>query len=463
MNENPFKEKLYHHTLPVSDDLWGRIESQLPTDRKRYPLFYFALAFLVLAAGLVIFAFALRQTQEDPRSVPQDQLPPPVTPLSELPVSYEKTNVVASLESQSLSNIKEEQDLISSDIEQVYSKSKTDNRDFNKLINTGSEKITASLNTRTGSIKSSSPAESESNINRHDARFNSPMHSAALNLESLDYLSFTSIDKLAYEERHLAEDMSAIRPDPSCYKFTAEDGKSNISVDIFSAPGFGPRSFVSTSVEDDLYIHARRETENQEYAWSAGGRVNLNLSREFAIRAGIMYEQIGDLFDYTDTLATQRSTRIDSFFAADGTFLYAETNTVLIFGTLIKKIHNRYHHLDIPLLASYELCLGRSIVMLNAGPVLNITTSSRGQILNPGFTPQHITEGESSRLDAYKNNLGVSVYVGAGALIPFNKYFSGLIEPRFLYRIKPVTKTTYPLKEHRHFAGLNLGIRYHFD
>jgi hypothetical protein len=178
---------------------------------------------------------------------------------------------------------------------------------------------------------------------------------------------------------------------------------------------------------------------------------------------GVLYEQTGDIFDYIDTLATQRSTRIDSFFAADGTFLYAETNSVLIFGTLIKKIHNRYHHLDIPLLASYELPMGRATLMVNAGPVINLMTSVRGQILDAGLVPQHITQGEANQLHAYKTNVGLSVYLGAGALFPITKNISGLVEPRFLYRIRPVTLDTYQLKEHSHFAGLNLGIRYHLN
>lgn len=458
MNENPFKEKLYHHTLPVSDELWGRIESQLPSERKRYPLFYFTLAFLVLAAGLIVFALALRQSQDKTGPAPQDKLPPEVTPLSELPVAYDELKVVSNIQTEPLANVNttEEKLFARNDDRAEINDKKHNNKNYtaDNISRSGSRPSSLKSNANTG--------QQNENLQR-DTRFHSLTSAIESDLGSFESIAVIGIDEISIEERAVAEEMSAIRPDPSCYKFTAEDGKSNISVDIFSAPGFGPRSFASTDIEDDLYINARKATENQEYAWSAGGRVNLNLSREFALRVGVMYEQIGDLFDYTDTLATQRSTRIDSFFAADGTFLYAETNTVLIFGTLIKKIHNRYHHLDIPLLASYELCLGRSIFMLNAGPVLNISTSSRGQILNPGFTPQHITEGESSRLDAYKNNLGLSVYVGAGALIPFNKYFSGLIEPRFLYRIKPVTKTSYPLKEHRHFAGLNLGIRYHFD
>ena len=40
--QNPFKEKLYQHTLPVSDELWGRIEAQLPAqvDKKRFPFLF---------------------------------------------------------------------------------------------------------------------------------------------------------------------------------------------------------------------------------------------------------------------------------------------------------------------------------------------------------------------------------------------------------------------------------------
>jgi hypothetical protein len=39
-------------------------------------------------------------------------------------------------------------------------------------------------------------------------------------------------------------------------------------------------------------------------------------------------------------------------------------------------------------------------------------------------------------------------------------HLAAMIEPRFLWRIKPVTIRSYPLEEHRHFAGLNMGIRY---
>lgn len=467
-NENPFKQKLYNHTLPVNDGLWDRIEAQLPADKKRFPFLMFAAASLLLVTGLLVFWLSLPSEQE--KRVPDEKLPAPTYPLSE-------TKVPVASYGTSTSSANETESSETNDANPLASNSPMENFE-DKLVSKNP-------------VLSKKNSESNSTANRKNFakesrnQFNSPIgqpddisneavssntflhpesfirHGATLSNE-IQFLDQKSIEQLASGDEPFTF-IPAIMPDPSCYKFTAEEGKSNLSVDLFVTPGFAPKTYENTSSESILYAEARKRTEKAQYAWSAGGRVNLNISKEFAVRLGIMYEQAGDIFDYTDTLATQRSTRIDSFFSADGTFLYAETNTVLIFGTLIKKIHNRYHHLDIPLLASYELCMGRAIIMLNAGPVINLTSSSRGQILNPSFIPQHITAGDQNRLDAYKNNVGLSVYLGAGALIPFNKYFSGLIEPRFLYRIKPVTQDYYPLKEHRHFAGINLGIRYQFD
>jgi hypothetical protein len=178
---------------------------------------------------------------------------------------------------------------------------------------------------------------------------------------------------------------------------------------------------------------------------------------------GILYEQTGDIFDYTDTLATQSSTRIDSFFAADGSFLYADTSRVLVFGTLIKKIHNTYRYLDIPLLVGYEVPLGRTMLMVNAGPVINLTSSQKGQILDPMLHPRSITPGTAGSIPVYKTNVGVSLYLSAGVLYPLTDRLSALVEPRFLYRLNTNTLDAYPLKEHRSFAGLQLGIRYHLN
>ena len=266
-----------------------------------------------------------------------------------------------------------------------------------------------------------------------------------------------SSDALAKSE------IASFHPDPNCYKFSGNTDKYALSADIFAGPGFSPRSFEDTAGESSIYADARNATEQNQYSWTAGGRVNLLFRNGLGVRLGLTYTQAGDIFDYTDTLATQSTTKVDSFFASDGTFLYADTSRVLIFGSLIKKIHNTYRYLDIPLLASFELPFDRSIFMINAGPVFNLTSSHEGQILDSSLHPASITPGEPGEIPVYKTNLGLSLYIGAGIVFPLTDHISGLVEPSFLYRMKPVTLDSYPLKEHRHHASLNLGIRYHFD
>src|SRR5690606_13342046 len=132
------------------------------------------------------------------------------------------------------------------------------------------------------------------------------------------------------------------KTDIHCYKFSKGTGNLVWSADLYGGYGFSPRTLTDTGAEASFYADARKATENPAYAWNLGGRINLHLRNGLTFRTGLDYSQVGDVFDYTDTLATQSTTRIDSFFAADGTFLYADTNRVLIFGTLIKKIHNTY-------------------------------------------------------------------------------------------------------------------------
>lgn len=252
------------------------------------------------------------------------------------------------------------------------------------------------------------------------------------------------------------------KTDIHCYKFSKNTGNLVWSADLYGGPGLSPRTLTDTGAESSVYTHARKATESSAYTWHAGGRVNLQLRNGLTFATGIEYTQAGDVFDYTDTLATQSTTRIDSFFAADGTFLYADTNRILVLGTLIKRVHNTYRYLDIPLLAGIEIPLKRSMLMVHAGPVFNIVSRQEGEILDPALHPRNIDSGRADRLPAYRSSLGLSLYIGGGILFPLTQNLSALVEPRLLYRINPVTLEGYPMTEKRHHAGLSLGLRYHF-
>ncbi len=474
-DQNYFKEKLFNHTAAVPDELWQKIETQLPANKKRFPIFWFTLAVGTMLTAAMIMWYPNRNVKTTPEKPTIEEKTDTGATAVSFP-SNQKTatgnEVLTSENSTSLNNsststatsahstassatntISENNSISSNRVPPSVYKSILDKRNKTTNKNTPPSRLS---NTHGGSVSGNEYAAVSSSLDVVNENY-----AAAIRSEVNIYeLQPTDIALIAYEDDLIS--ISGIRPDPSCYKFTGESTISPLSLDVFGGPGISPRSFQDAAGELAFYKEAREATEARQYAFSIGARVNYNLKQGYALRVGLLYQQNGDLFDYTDSLATQTTTRVDSFFAPDGTFLYADTSRVLILGTLIKKIHNRYTHIDVPLIFSYELPLGRSTIMLNVGPVINLTSSYKGQMLDPGLVPRHFTSGEQNAIKVYKNNLGLSLYLGAGLILPFNEHFSFLVEPRFLYRINPVTLDGYPLEEHRHYAGLNVGLRYHF-
>jgi hypothetical protein len=455
-NKNIFKEKLYNHTVPVRKDLWDAIEARLPAKKEDriFPLFWFTLFASTMLGGALMFGTSHKNQANI------------TLPANSNPVTIQNTTENVHADAASLTAEINTIELSTSSIPSSNKISGSTLITANEVNYTKNAKSKTSTNNKQSLSGSKHPTVIEnSSLETFDVlqatTINTKTTSRVRNQTTTSLLSpsnmAVSSDVLAQRE------LTSFHPDPNCYKFSGNADKYALSADIFAGPGFSPRSFEDTAGESSIYAEARKTTEHGQYAWVAGARVNMLFRNGFGARIGLTYSQIGDIFDYTDTLATQSTTRVDSFFASDGTFLYADTSRVLIFGSLIKKIHNTYRYLDIPILASFEIPYGRSIFMINAGPVFNLTSSHEGQILDSNLHPASITPGDPDEIPVYKTNLGMSLYMGAGVVFPLTDHISGLVEPNFLYRLKPVTLDSYPLKEHRHTASLNLGIRYHFD
>ncbi len=484
-NENIFREKLYHHTVPVREGLWDAIEAQLPAEKKRkaFPLFWFTLfGTTLLGAGVMIGIFN-NKVSEQPLPSRHQSTPALITSnTSDELTESESTPSSSAISSTSTSSTKTSTTTSSPSLgSSLTSEKTTPEFHTNKTFNTDtparnkSRKVTTPPTKGHSQVKNTyinlqnqTPSENtlpapvqNTEYSEGTAAGNTAIAEISL-LPNLQMGEISQVKESTLATETASSEISSVKPDPNCYKFSGPGSKFAITADFLGGPGYSPKSYTQNSSEYSIYADARGTTENNQYAWSAGARINLHHRSGFKGSLGFLYTQAGDVFDYTDSLATQSTTRIDSFFAADGTFLYEETSQVLILGTLIKRIHNTYKYVDIPLLVGYEMPMGRSTIMLHAGPVINLTTTREGQILDPMLHPRYITEGEPGAIDVYKTNLGMSLYFGAGMLFPLTDHLSGLVEPSLLYRLNPVTLDSYPLKEHRHNAGLNVGLRYHF-
>ncbi len=460
--ENPFASKLYQHTLPVKEEVWESIEKRLPPieSERRFPFFWFMLFASTLISGALMFGILNKKTPSSTTTVaPAYTLSPP-----ESNIAYPNTTSIQEGNQQIQTN-ESTNTILDSSSEEVSNSSSSARTSTSANFSKSAGNISSRRQKSNLLVIPSGTESLSANQNNAESGVTVLMPSALTNRSSYTTSALPIAD--VEELNKPVGDVIGVRkykPDPNCYKFSGLTGNYYLSVDAFAGPGFSPRSFTAVDSESSSYTQARETTENNQYAWSAGARFNFHLQSGLTLRLGLLYDQAGDIFDYTDTLATHSTFRLDSFFSADGTFLYSDSSRVLIFGTLIKKIHNTYRHLDVPLLVSYEMPIGRtSTLMLNAGPVFNLSASYEGQILDPMLHPRTITPGAQNELYAYKTSLGISLYFGAGVLFPLTDKLSGLVEPRYLYRIKPVTIQSYPLEEHRHFAGLNLGLRYYLD
>jgi hypothetical protein len=476
-NENPFSTKLYNHTTPVREEVWEAVEKRLPpkSDEKIFPFFWFMLFASTLISGALMFGIINKKSNSNTNTTqnPSYTLNTPNSPESP------ESSLTQDLKSKDInqnstitpSEQSEQSESASANTDNFSTSKGSASSSSSSKVDSKNNQSTQNQHTQNTSNKNSNSTKSvnlfppfEESIEAESMSAADASQSASSSSVSRASRSTTLLPLADVELYEPGEDVIGTRnfkPDPNCYKFSGIMGTYYLSVDAFAGPGFSPRSFTAADSESSSYSMARQTTEDNQYAWSAGARFNFHLQRGWALRLGLLYDQAGDVFDYTDTLATRSTFTIDSFWSADGTFLYSDTSRILIFGTLIKKIHNTYRHLDVPVLLSYEMPIGRSSLMFNVGPVFNLSASYEGQILDPMLHPRTITPGAQNELYAYKTSLGLSLYFGAGLVLPITDNISGVVEPRYLYRIKPVTIKSYPLEEHRHFAGLNLGLRYY--
>ncbi len=243
-----------------------------------------------------------------------------------------------------------------------------------------------------------------------------------------------------------------------CYSFGSRS-MSSIYGDIYGGPVYALRPKTSSAEDVGLYITARDETEKFEYGFSAGIRLSYLINEEIALRTGAHYTQVGELFDYTDPGATDFQFITTYITNSAGDTIGTQFDTVLVTGTLIKQIHNRYHSLDVPILLGYELPLGRLQLSLSLGPVINISSWHRGQILDPTLNPVDITSSEPGSYPAYKTNFGIGVYGGAAILYPLKDGLFLFGEPHFMHRFQPITRPEYSIQQKNTQVGLNIGLR----
>ena len=174
----------------------------------------------------------------------------------------------------------------------------------------------------------------------------------------------------------------------------------------------------------------RQASEFPEFGYQITLRGTYQFNERLRVLAGLTYAEIRNELEY------------DRF--TNGTTTLIRTN-------------NNIRMLEAPVLLGFSVPGRRVNVTINAGPVVNLTTSVRGRFLHPDFGPPQdlATNGN------FRNNIGVGFMSSLSTTYQIGKKhpFTLLVEPFFKAYPTAFTVKAAPLREKYWVAGLQLGVR----
>jgi hypothetical protein len=252
-------------------------------------------------------------------------------------------------------------------------------------------------------------------------------------------------------------------PDPAkdCYDFGGRrsGGKGVWLAEAYTGPTFSNRKLASRLEDVSSYIARRDSTESARLSWHAGVRVGYIHTSGISVRLGAHYTVVNELFDFFDGSFSQTTTRIDTFYDASGFIVDIDTAIVTQTGKRIKTTHNHFHTIDIPLLIGYQASRDHWTYGIQAGPVFNVMHAKKGDMFSVANTIVSFTDSDPTPYPAFQDQLGLSIYASlhVGRRIGYRTMV--YLEPHLQHRLRSITQDNYPIEQKQTNIGLSLGLR----
>jgi hypothetical protein len=238
-------------------------------------------------------------------------------------------------------------------------------------------------------------------------------------------------------------------------------------LEVYGSPDYTMRSFSNSSPVFNNYISYRKENEDSRNGFSAGVRIAKNLGEKTVLKTGINYSQINErlqLVTQNEKQITQIVTIRTIIRGIGDTLFIRDTSYFEQSGTRYRTTYNRYRFIDIPVLFSYEF--GNPDIVsfaINAGPVINVTSFYRGEVLDTLLRPVKISTNTGVGVNNWRNNIGLGVIASFSVYKRINSNMQIFAEPYFRYNFKPVSQNINLVNQRYSISGMQLGIRYKFN
>jgi hypothetical protein len=250
--------------------------------------------------------------------------------------------------------------------------------------------------------------------------------------EEIRELSSSSLALLPLEEASL-EVKHTYRIKPFNNSSFRAAPRHRFQTEFLFGVAYANQSFSVNDEANRLLLNAREVSEFPEASYQVTLRTNYRMNDRLLLTGGLTYSEIRNQMEY-DQVVNGMSTPLT--------------------------INNSIRLLEAPLLIGYRMPGRRLHVAINAGPVINLSTSARGRFLHPD-APQPLdlaTDGN------YRRNIGVGFMTSLSSTyrIGDKDPFLLVVEPFFKSYPTAFSVKDAPLKETNWVAGLQLGIRKEF-
>jgi hypothetical protein len=265
------------------------------------------------------------------------------------------------------------------------------------------------------------------------------------NLPKLNQLANSSIS-YSSPYRLAVQPACGLKPDGSKVRFTT-------SIDAFFSPDFANQILEYKSEDFREHAQQRKDTEKPYYSFNTGVRVNFLTEFGWAIRTGLVYTQINEILE---TQYTEIVTTLDVYGNVVGTTE----------GTRDVNIRNKYKMIDIPIIFGYEVPMKKFDLNVNGGIYMNLMSKQSGAFFSPiEDRVVYFTEGHPDDYDIFKNNIGLSVFVGLGFNFDLTNAFNAdkktqlIVEPHARFYPKSFALDNYILNQKYFSTGVMIGLR----
>ena len=249
---------------------------------------------------------------------------------------------------------------------------------------------------------------------------------------------------------------------PGCPTITGPR-RNDLYIEVYGSPDYTMRSF-SNPANLNGYIDQRRTSEDNRNGFSAGVRIAKNIGEKTLIKAGVNYSQINErlrIINANEKQITQIITIRTVIRAPGDTLFIRDTTYFEQNGTRYRTTYNRYRFIDLPIIFSYEFGNPEILAFaVNAGPVFNITSFYRGEVLDTTLTPVKISTAKGNGANNWRSNIGIGIFASFAVYKRVNERMQIFAEPYFRYNFKPVTQNANIVNQRYSTSGMQLGIRY---